>query len=445
MVKSVSLVKPRKLCPEIIYEESSEADKKLYNQWFDWSEATGQLISYKKVCPTDPGVIIGPGSSELNMNKFSKSGKEFKGRKKVIFGDEAYRNRSVCFTFYANHHNIPKINHMDLWDYMIFGMELCPSDGRMHFQGYVYFKEANSKNSAGELFKNEWGKSAHCTVCNGTPEHNRAYCSKSGIVYEWGRFPNSAGSKRLDQLTEQLINREITVRDIVLNDPLVYHTFGRTLEKIEDEVKYNRTIYRTWTTTCSYYFGAAGLGKSKLWKKKFNPKTHYPLEDQFFIKDWWDGYTNQKIIVIDELEPNTLKSRTLKRMVDEGPYDITIRGKEQIPFLGKHVIITSCLHPKDLYKDWPGGWRQWTRRIKTFKFNKFGEYHEIDIENKDEKISRTYTTLLNEEKDGIKFNEKILMKEMFYILKSHYVNIKYKKWKKENKNKIIINPLDNII
>ena len=37
-------------------------------------------------------------------------------------------------------------------------------------------------------------------------------------------------------------------------------------------------------------------------------------------------------------------------MIDKWPYEVRRRGRPPVPFTSRHVIITSSLPPKDIYK-----------------------------------------------------------------------------------------------
>ena len=44
-----------------------------------------------------------------------------------------------------------------------------------------------------------------------------------------------------------------------------------------------------------------------------------------------------------------LKYNKLLQLVDKWPMKVSRRGREPTQFLGKHIIITSSLHPRDVY------------------------------------------------------------------------------------------------
>jgi len=303
-------------------------------------------------------------------------------RSKPKEGDDNFRKRDVCFTFYDDHHNHPKINDDTMWTFMQYGLEICPSTKNMHYQGYVHFKDKYSWSRAADILEEIWGKRPSCRIAKGSVEDNLVYTSKDNIVYTWGKVPKPGERNDIKEHTDMLIRGETTVRDIVLSDPMAYHRYGRTLEKVEECIKINRDLFRTWMTKGEFYFGNAGLGKSYIWKAPciLDYKNYHRVDNDTYKKGWWDGYTNQEYVILDEFRGEKhLAEDDLFKMVDDGPYDVSIRGKEKIPFLAKKVIITSCMHPFELYPNFKGSWKQWTRRFKTFQFTEFGKFIEIDL------------------------------------------------------------------
>ena len=98
-------------------------------------------------------------------------------------------------------------------------------------------------------------------------------------------------------------------------------------------------------TTCEWTYGEKGTGKSKYAFKDYDPSTHYILN---YDKGWWDGYTGQDIVLMNEFHWYILYKRII-HLIFKFPEDVRRRGKEPTPFLAKHIKITSRLHPKYVY------------------------------------------------------------------------------------------------
>jgi hypothetical protein len=86
----------------------------------------------------------------------------------------------------------------------------------------------------------------------------------------------------------------------------MYHQYGRTLHKIEDIVL--RTKYRSWMTTCTWYYGPTATGKSHRAFEGFNPITDYVWADD---NGWQDGYTGQPRVIINDFRGDIIKYNEL--------------------------------------------------------------------------------------------------------------------------------------
>lgn len=56
----------------------------------------------------------------------------------------------------------------------------------------------------------------------------------------------------------------------------------------------------------------------------------------------------QETVIINEFRGGILFSELLE-LVDKWPKQVRRRNREPLPFISKNVIITSALHPKDVY------------------------------------------------------------------------------------------------
>ena len=142
-----------------------------------------------------------------------------------------------------------------------------------------------------------------------------------------------------------------------------------------------------------WYYGETGCGKSEKAFENYNPSTHYK-----YTEEWWDGYTGQDTLIIDELRGDTLRFREILALVDKHPHYVKRRCREPIPFLAKQVIITSALHPKDIFTNLNADDKldQLYRRFKIIKLeipqkSSEGNTEPLsDLESNDEYIDNYY-------------------------------------------------------
>ena len=224
------------------------------------------------------------------------------------------------------------------YKYIIYGDEYGKNNTN-HLQGYLEFADAKSFTRIKKYLPK-----AHIEKSRGTPMENKEYCSKDGIVlFEDGDISKQGQRTDLEEVARQVRDNEKTAEQVAIEDPQTYHTYGRTLHKIEDILL--RKQYRKKMTEGKWLWGETGVGKSKLAFEGYNPETHYVFPND---GGWWDGYTGQKIVIINEFR-GEIKYSELLELIDWTPKSVRRRGREPAPFLAEEIIITSSMRPEEVY------------------------------------------------------------------------------------------------
>jgi len=223
-------------------------------------------------------------------------------------------------------------------DYMIIGKEVG-ENGTPHLQAYIY-----KKNKISFVGLKKRNPRAHIDVAKGNAEENKNYCSKEKDFTEFGEIPAQGKRTDLDTIAKEITEGTQTAESILLTQPTMYHQYGRTLEKLEDLRM--RKQWRKEMTKCKWYYGATGTGKSYTAFKDYTPETHYVFTTT--DKGWWDGYRQQEIVIINEFRGQLPYSELLD-LIDENAKFVPRRGREPMPFTSKMIIITSSLHPAEIY------------------------------------------------------------------------------------------------
>lgn len=251
----------------------------------------------------------------------------------------AQKSRAWCFTWNNYPSDAKEILQKINYRYIIVGEETAPSSGTQHLQGYVYFVNATHFNSMKKMLPH-----CHIEKARGNFEQNHTYCTKDKIFLEDGEPPKQGRRVDLEELRDNLRGGSTTVREILMDNPVAYHQYGRTLNAIEDEIL--RTKFRTEMTKGIWYFGATGVGKSHKAFEGYSPATHYLW--QLHDKGWQDGYIGQETVIINDFR-GEISYNELLQMVDKWPHTVSRRGRPPAPFLAKTVIITSSLPPESIY------------------------------------------------------------------------------------------------
>jgi len=248
------------------------------------------------------------------------------------------RYRSYVFTSYKEEK--PFFDEVKV-KYLAYGSEHCPTTNRHHWQGFVYFFDKYSLKQAQTILKigNSWMEFMKGELC-----HNETYCSKEQHYSHFGTKPKQGRRVDLEEITDQIKEGKISVDEIALQTPMLYHQYGRTLEKVEEIV--NRRRFRTWRTECDWHWGPTGTGKTHVWKSIWDPDKCYKL----ILSDngFWNGYTGQEIVVINEFR-GQIPYGELLDLIDDAPQFVKIKGRATTPFLAKRIIITSPMKPEEVY------------------------------------------------------------------------------------------------
>ena len=202
------------------------------------------------------------------------------------------KSRLWCFTNYDLDFDYNKYMEETTAVYLAYGEETCPTTGREHHQGWVYFEQARGsiKGVAAQFATNkEAGMQGKVLMCKGNIDTNADYCAKEGKLHEFGVKPKPGRRVDLDTLKASIMDGTASVDEIAVEHPAAVHQYGRTLDRLEDIALRKR--FRTWQTEGTWVFGPTGVGKSHYAFEGFNPETHYVhnLNDG----GWWDNYTHR--------------------------------------------------------------------------------------------------------------------------------------------------------
>jgi hypothetical protein len=256
--------------------------------------------------------------------------------------------------------------------YIVMGFEVGKS-GTPHLQGYVEFDHAKTFSACKKCI----GNKCHIENRRGSSKQASDYCKKDGEFYEFGELSSQGARADLLELKSNIMSGSMTVDDVVLDDPVKYHQYGRTLNKIEDLRL--RKLFRNFTTKGIWLYGPTGVGKSHHAFEGYTPKTHYSYP---YDNGWWDGYCCQNVTIINEFRGEIKYSKMLD-MVDKYPFMVKRRNREPLPFMSKIVIVTSSLPPECVYEDCGEDIGQLYRRFCVYRIEDKNTVKKIEYINDD--------------------------------------------------------------
>lgn len=246
------------------------------------------------------------------------------------------KTRLQCFTSFAETAPIWDESKMN---YLAYGKEICPTTNKHHWQGFVYWKNGHTIKSTSKWFNN-----AHVEHCIGSLESNEKYCSKEGEYTTFGEKPKQGKRTDLIEIKDKLLDGSLSVIEIRATEPIVYHQYGRLLERLEDDRLL--TLRRSWRTEGFWFWGKTNTGKTH------HAVGTHDLNDIYFwtAEDgkWFDGYIGQSVVILDDFR-GELQYQTLLKMCDKWPFSVPRRGRSPYPFLAKRVYVTAPCRPEHYY------------------------------------------------------------------------------------------------
>lgn len=243
--------------------------------------------------------------------------------------------------------------------FMCYQGETAPSTGRDHIQGYVEFPKVMRRSGVRKLFKQADGTLYHkfwMEPAAGKVDHNIRYCTKNASSLDkyppviLGEPAKKSQGKRTDLgAVAELILNGSTVDQVAEILPTHYIKFHKGIEKLAaiQQVKLRGTYVPNMTVNVLY--GDAGSGKTRRVFDNHGPQNCFtPIWSG--SKFWFNGYTNQKVLLINEFY-GQCRTSTLQELLDKYRLPIETKGGI-VTSQWDTIYITSNCHPKDWYRSW---------------------------------------------------------------------------------------------
>jgi len=223
------------------------------------------------------------------------------------------------------------------YKYLVYQLEKGDS-GTLHFQGYVHFEKRQTLAALKKL-----SSRAHWEPRKGSHVQARVYCTKPETrvdgPWEFGDPPQQGCRNDLHSAAE-LVLRKRPFSEI---EPATYVKYHKGLAALRSV----HTLPRNWKPLVISLTGPTGCGKTRAAFEKY-PEAYFKDSTQ-----WWDGYSGQEVVIIDEFYGQIPFAEMLK-ILDRYPHQVQTKGG-YVQLTCKTIIITSNTKATDWYKinhDW---------------------------------------------------------------------------------------------
>jgi len=228
--------------------------------------------------------------------------------------------------------------------YAVGQLESAPSTGALHWQFYVHLRTKRRLRGVKFIicrWLGDHATSTHLEPMRGTREECIEYCSKSdtrvGLHFSYGTVPVS--KRRGDELCKFLRDGG-TILDMAPDpawDDMLLRFSSNRLRELS-ELLHPRKRDPSCAPLCEVHYGAPGTGKSRRVFSSF-PDAYIKPSGK-----WWDHYSGQSIIILDDFDGSFLQFGDFKRIIDRYPAWVEVKGGV-IPLLASHFCITTNVYP----------------------------------------------------------------------------------------------------
>lgn len=248
----------------------------------------------------------------------------------------AQRSRGWCFTInnYTDEH-IKTVRELDA-EYIVFGREIAPTTGTPHLQCFAYFKSQRTFQSMKKHSQKE-----HTLKKQTEPR------TQSRILHERTQrrrnrhMPHARQTHRLRN-HKKMVKEGATIREIA-EVATSYQTikFAQTLLSIAPNATLRTNIHVRW------YWGATATGKTRAAFEEATAISEPWISSRNLR--WWDGYTGQKCVIIDDMRGDFCTFHEMLRILDIYPLRLEIKGGS-VAAAYTNVWITSAYPPDKIWQ-----------------------------------------------------------------------------------------------
>jgi hypothetical protein len=227
--------------------------------------------------------------------------------------------------------------------FVAWGLETCPSTGRLHNQAWAYGINRSESAWAKAFFnKPLWGK---VELMRGTFASNETYCSKSGQYQKLGVEPMGDGQKRcLMDYTDAIRATPQHPYNFTRAEPMfapLFVQYGRGLTNFTNRVIMDRLNAEGFKKREVYILtGSTETGKSRHAPQHYGGYTNIynmPRRDG----KWYGNYSGQPVVCFNDIAPGDIMSVTdFLNITDGHPCEVETKG-DFVPWQAKTIFFTS--------------------------------------------------------------------------------------------------------
>lgn len=252
----------------------------------------------------------------------------------------AGKARAFCWTDY--------VMDLEFWRgmagvrYLVCGHETCPTTGRLHLQGYVYFHNPRSFLAFRALLGGR-----HVEVAGGSPQANRVYCVKENVILEIGEIPVNGQRNDINEVAKEITRNGMRVNDLMIEGQ--HHQVLARYTKYFDRLEDISAAPRSEKSEVIIVWGEGGLGKSHMAYAAGAVPVKY--RNGFYM-----GYHSEPVVLFDEFDWTKMPREEWLQLTDKWPMRIEIKGGDK-NWAPRQIWFTTNYNPV-------GNWYGWSPEVQ---------------------------------------------------------------------------------
>jgi len=232
-------------------------------------------------------------------------------------------------------------------DYMVCQVEQV---AHLHIQGYCQFNTPMSLTACKKI-----NAEAHWEPRRGTHAQAKEYCikeeSRKNGPWELGHERNEAGKRNdLKAIWDQVQAKKTNLEIIEEVGPQAAK-FSKQIDWLRFQKQEKESDRQLQGVRVVVVYGPTGLGKTYAAVNIMSKQDDYYIAECPSHKDsklWFDGYSGQSTLILDDFAGDYCQFRYLLRLLDRYKLKVEIKGGHQWA-CWTTVIITSNIHPSGWY------------------------------------------------------------------------------------------------
>lgn len=222
------------------------------------------------------------------------------------------------------------------------------ADGTEHYQGYAIFV---TRKRLATIARLHWLRRAHLEPRRGSHQQalNYAHKQETRIQGPWeiGETSQQTGQGKRNDLKRacEAMRAGVLLDELAIEHDATRVKYPRGLKDLQNDLlKRSTPVWRNVTVTA--IIGPTGTGKTRYAYQTYHPEAIHKL-NQPAGRVWFDGYTNQPTLLIDDFS-GWIPFRYFLNLLEGYPLSLEIKNG-WTPALFNNVIITSNLEPDEWY------------------------------------------------------------------------------------------------